>query len=180
MSQRQETEIPNVHIQGWRAAIEVFQGKRKPSPNLIRPEPPTLEEWWCSDEGAVARDLLHLTEQEIVLGHSEEVMSRTHAIVLTHNGFYEHSGVVGMAAAYNKGKPRRESCEIETVERCLIDGYLEGASSSADIVAHIRTELDDLALRIHEEELKPADTGQNFHQAAASQGKASFVTRRQM
>lgn len=142
--------------QKWLKAAERYDAAKQPGfkPRKKRTEPEkapsSLAAFMANGDGEAARKLLGSSGQEICLGYSEAVMSRTMAVVIDGDGLKTHSGVVGMAAAYSKEEPKREPIDAQKALELLRSfpeegNLLEDHFDEETLIANVRKRLDEIA-----------------------------------
>jgi hypothetical protein len=144
--------------QDWVKAAERYEAAKQPGfkPRKKRAEenkpPVTLASFLANGEGEAARKLLAASEQDICLGYSETVMSRTASVVLDGDGLKRVCGIVGVAAAYTTEKPTHEAINTVTAMQMLRQFPEDGNMLDQDdryneqvIVEAIRKRLDAIA-----------------------------------
>lgn len=139
----------------WLKAAERYEKSKRPGFKARKrpkkkPGPATLGEFLSNGEGEAARMLLKSSGQDICLGYSETVMSRTIAVVLDGDGLRTHGGVVGVAAAYTVEKPTGDPIDapkaIEMLRSFPKEGnLLEDHFNEETLLQNIRARLDAIA-----------------------------------
>lgn len=143
-------------MKDWLKAAERYESAKKPGfrPRKKRPEPEklpsSLASFLANGNGEAARKLLAASGQDICLGYSETVMSKTTAVIFDGEGLKTHSGVVGMAAVYSKEEPRRELIDAEkalALLRCFpAEGnLLEDHYNEETLIANVNKRLNEIA-----------------------------------
>ncbi len=142
--------------QNWLKAAERYKAAKQPGFKARKPRsepkkaPVSLASFLANGEGEAARTLLAAAGQDICLGYSEAVMSRTVAVVIDGEGLKTHSGLVGMAAAYSKEKPKYEPigpAEALDLLRSFPeeDNFLEDKFDEETLVNNMRKRLNEIA-----------------------------------
>lgn len=141
--------------QKWIKAAKRYKASKepgfKPRRKRVPQEKPraTLASFMANGSWEAATRLLAAAGREICLGYSEEVMSRTSAVIIDGEGLKSHSGVVGMAAAYSGEKPRQKL--IDAAQAILmLKSFPPGGNMLEDndeekLVASIKRALDKIA-----------------------------------
>lgn len=142
----------------WLRAAERYEAASQPGfrARKKRPLPPTahisLQSFLANGEGEAARKLLAASSQEICLGYSESIMSRTIAVILDGDGLKTHSGLVGMAAVYSKEEPKREVIDATKALDLLRSFPKEGnllqehyPSDEETLLANLHRQLNQIA-----------------------------------
>lgn len=101
-------------MQKWLKAAEKYDAAKRPEfkpPAKVPPKPappkppvspPMLASFVASPEFDTAKRLLAASKQFILLGESEQVMSRTVSVAIDGDGLKRSYQMTGMAAAYSK------------------------------------------------------------------------------
>lgn len=142
--------------QRWLKAAQRYDAAKEPGFKSRKKRPktaevhPSLAAFMANGEGEAACKLLCSSGQEICLGYSESVMSRTLAVIIDGEGLKTHSGVVGIAAAYTTEDSRQVSIDAERALELLRSfpeqgNLLEDHFDQGTLVANIRKRLDEIA-----------------------------------
>ncbi len=134
----------------WLEASKRYEAAKKPGfkkrrkPKLAKElRLPSLREFMGSKDGESALALLKASEQYILLGESETVMSRSCSISLDGDGLQRCVQVTGMSSIYSKEKPTKEKVTAEEALENLRD--FERDFSEEGMIASIYQYLDKLA-----------------------------------
>ncbi len=140
----------------WLEAAERYEAAKQPGfkTRKRRPESektsPSFVAFMSNGEGEAAQKLLAASGQEICLGYSEAVMSRTVAVILDGEGLKSHSGMVGMAAAYSKEEPHQAFIDAEKALELLKSfpaegNLLEDHFNEETLIVNVSKQLDKIA-----------------------------------
>jgi hypothetical protein len=141
--------------QKWIKAAERYKASNESDQKSRREQafskkPGAFASFVASNNWNDAIQLLAAANRTICLGYSEVFLSQTTAVIIDGEGLKSHTGVVGLAAAYIKEKPKQRLITAADAISMLAsfppDGNMLTDHDENKLVANIIRELDDIAV----------------------------------